>query len=65
VRAANGIVCAATETGQASDLISVSAFSSQYVMRMACDIISQCRVGIVNVNVEPTPTWLVTPILPP
>ena len=23
------------------------------------------RSGIVNVNVEPTPTWLVTQILPP
>jgi hypothetical protein len=23
------------------------------------------RTGIVNVNVEPMPTWLVTPILPP
>src|SRR2546427_9879472 len=23
------------------------------------------RTGIVNVNVEPTPTWLVTPIFPP
>ena len=23
------------------------------------------RIGIVNVNVEPAPTWLVTQILPP